>query len=124
MGSIYTMPVPPMKDSQAYDYYQQFVHEMNSSFEAQTGRRIQQSIERAASRLRTSPAYLARVLVEYGLRAPKSVFPLDFVAHVEQQSSSPVLKHFRLSGGIYELGALWQGTQNFDSSVVRAREMA
>lgn len=123
MGSLYTMPVPPMKDSQAFDYYQQFVHEMNNSFEVHTGRRIQQSIERSAKKLHTSSAYMARVLVEYGLRAPKSVFPVDFVSHVQQQASSPVLKHFRLSGGIYELGTLWSSMVE-QNNQVNVSEMA
>lgn len=122
MVSLYTMPVPPLKDSQAYDYYQQFVHEMNRSFEAHTGMRIKQSIERASQTLHTSPSYLSRVLVEYGLRAPKNVFPRDFVSHVEQQHASPVLKHFHLSGGINDLGTMWMGAPETVSS--RAMERA
>lgn len=107
MAATYTMPVPPAEGSQAFDYYQQFVREMNKSYETQTGIRIKQSIARAAERLNTSPAYMARVLVEYGLRAPRHVFPNEFIVHVEQQNRSTVMQHFQLSGGVSELGLFW-----------------
>src|SRR5688572_33413892 len=91
MQPIYTMPVPPADTSPDMPYYRAFVHAMNRSKEPSIALKLRAAIEATAEMTKTSPAHIARMLVDYGLRAPRNAFPDSFVDYVE---SRPAPKSF------------------------------
>jgi hypothetical protein len=91
MQPIYTMPVPPGPSSPDLPYYQAFVHAMNRTKAASIAEKLRHAITLTADLTKTSPAHIARMLVDYGLRAPKAAFPDSFVDYVE---SRPAPKSF------------------------------
>jgi len=91
MQPIYTMPVPPTDSSPDMPYYQAFVHAMNRTQAANIAEKLRLAITATADTTRTSPAHIARMLVDYGLRAPRAAFPDSFVDYVE---SRPAPKSF------------------------------
>jgi hypothetical protein len=85
MQPLYTMPVPPVETSSDYAYYQAFVHQMNRITIPMIAPKLRQAIELTANAMNTSPAHVARLLVDYGLRAPQHAFPDSFVDYVESR---------------------------------------
>ena len=89
MQPLYTMPVPPIETSADFAYYQAFVHEMNRVTTPVAapaiGEKLCQAIEATAVRMNTSPAHVARLLVDYGMRAPRHAFPTSFVDYVDNR---------------------------------------
>jgi hypothetical protein len=85
MQPLYTMPVPPSEGSVDFTYYQAFVHEMNRLTVPAIGEKLCIAIECTADKTGTSPAHVARLLVEYGLRAPRHAFPHSFVDFVDSR---------------------------------------
>lgn len=83
MQPLYTMPLPPHENSPDYPYYQAFLHSMNRTDGASIAHKIAQSIELTANFTQTSPAHIARLLVDYGLRAPRHAFPDSFVSFID-----------------------------------------
>lgn len=79
--------------------------------------RLRQAIERTADACDTSPGHIARILVEYGLRAPKHVFPTDFVSFIDDQSKVLKRLNLPLNGEITELAQFWAGTTEASASV-------
>jgi hypothetical protein len=88
---LYTMPVPPIQDHPDYTYYQAFVHAMNRlPKNLNISLKLRKAIEQSADHTITSPAHIARLLVDYGLRAPRASFPksfLDFIDQCPQQNA-------------------------------------
>jgi len=91
MQPIYTMPVPPVDSSPDMPYYQAFVHAMNRTKAPSIAEKLRTAIALTAELTQTSPAHIARLLVDYGLRAPRNAFPDSFVDYVE---SRPAPKSF------------------------------
>lgn len=106
-----TMSVPPSESSPDLLYHQAFIHAMNALTGDCVPTRIYQAIDRASMMTETSPAHLARLLVSYGLRAPKNAFPDSFTAYAEtyirtlrQNPSLSISQHH----DIIELYEMWQ----------------
>lgn len=79
-----TMPMPPnVADRTAFDYYQCFIRHMNNTPFPDDTDKVADAICRTANDTDSSPAYVARLLVGQGLRAPKASFPDDFVYYVD-----------------------------------------
>ena len=78
-----TMPVPPTASSPDLIYHQAFIRAMNALESDDLSAKIYSAIDRAAVMTETSPAHLARLLVSYGLRAPRNAFPDSFIGYVE-----------------------------------------
>ena len=79
-----TMPMPPnVADRTAFDYYQCFIRHMNNTPFPDDADKVADAIDRTANDTDSSPAYVARLLVGQGLRAPKSSFPDDFIYYVD-----------------------------------------
>jgi len=92
MIQLFTMPVPPSDTSADLPYYQAFIHTMHamgSPFEEDVitaqalAEKLHLAINHTARITQTSPAHIARLLVEYGLCAPPAAFPDSFVEYVE-----------------------------------------
>lgn len=117
MSQLYTMPVPPQEGTQDSEFYQTFVRSMNRVSVKKATDRIRQAIERTADACDTSPAYIARILVEYGLRAPRHVFPNDFTSFIDDRSKVLKRLNLPLNGEITELAHFWAGTTEVSPSV-------
>ncbi len=122
MPPLYTMPIPPQEGTIDSDYYQTFVRSMNRVSVKKTTDRIRQAIERTADACDTSPSHIARILVEYGLRAPRHVFPTEFVSFIDDRSK--VLKRLQLplDVEITELAQFWAGTAGVKTSATKVVE--
>ncbi len=115
MQPIYTMPVPPAPSSPDLAYYQTFVHAMNRTKASSIAEKLRTAIELTAELAQTSPAHIARMLVDHGLRAPKNAFPDSFVDYVE---SRPAPKSFvPLAAADADVAAL----RNFWQTLVSAK---
>ena len=99
---LYTLPIPPSADSADYPYYQAFLHSMNRCEGRTIAGKIALSIEMTAELCQTSPAHIARVLVDCGLRAPRDAFPASFVEFIE----TPPNAHASRPSGGFELDAV------------------
>lgn len=117
MSQLYTMPVPPQEGTQDSQFYQTFVRSMNRVSVKKATDRIKQAIERTADACDTSPAYIARILVEYGLRAPRHVFPNDFISFIDDRNKVLKRLNLPLNGEITELAQFWAGTTGVSPSV-------
>lgn len=117
MSQLYTMPVPPQEGTHDATYYQTFVRSMNRVSVKKATDRIKQAIERTADACDTSPGHIARILVEYGLRAPKHVFPNDFVSFIDDQNKILKRLNLPLNAEITELAHFWAGTTGASASV-------
>lgn len=78
-----TMPVPPEASTSDMAYHQAFIRAMNAIESDDIPAKIYSAIDRAAVMTETSPAHLARLLVTYGLRAPRNAFPDSFIGYVD-----------------------------------------
>jgi hypothetical protein len=108
MQAIYTMPVPPSHSSPDMPYYQAFVHAMNRTKAPSIAQRLREAIEATANTSKTSPAHIARMLVDYGLRAPRNAFPDSFVDYVESRPAPQNLVERAASkGDVIELKNFW-----------------
>ncbi len=110
MTPLYTMPVPPQASHPDHDYYQAFVHVMNRLPRTLAiGAKLQTAIEHTAEFMRTSPAHVARLLVDYGLRAPRQAFPPSFLDYVD---ATPMPRHAiqraAMDTDVIELKDFWQ----------------
>lgn len=78
------MPVPPLDTHPDFIYFQAFTRVMSDTQQHEDiALRILSAIEQSANRTETSPAHLARLLVSYGLRAPRHAFPESFSNYAE-----------------------------------------
>lgn len=114
-----TMPVPPSASVDDMQYHQAFIHSMNNlanemaadQTDHDIAVRIHSAIERAARMTETSPAHLARLLVGYGLRAPRHAFPDSFTAYVDNYTrtlgDNPSLSLSR-HHDVIDLNDMWQ----------------
>jgi hypothetical protein len=85
MQPLYTMPVPPVENHPDHDYYQPFVRAMNRlPRQTATGEKLLSAIAQTATTMGTSESHVARLLVDYGLRAPRDAFPASFVEFVDR----------------------------------------
>lgn len=109
MQPLYTMPVPPADSSPDFVYHQAFVHEMNRVENSSIALKLRQAIINTADRTKTSPAHVARLLVDYGLRAPRHAFPDSFVDFVDSRPE-PKLSVLRAAQDldVLELKNFWQ----------------
>ncbi len=65
------------------EIYMSFIHAFREAPHRRMEVRILTAILRAADATDNSDAYIARVLVDMGLQAPRLAFPGDFLDHVE-----------------------------------------
>ena len=109
MQPLYTMPVPPADSSPDFVYHQAFVHAMNRVENSSIALKLRQAIIDTADRTKTSPAHVARLLVDYGLRAPRHAFPDSFVDFVDSRPE-PKLSVLRAAQDldVLELKNFWQ----------------
>ncbi len=109
MIPLYTMPVPPSASSQDHDYYQAFVHIMNRLPRTLAiGAKLRTAIEHTADYMRTSPAHVARLLVDYGLRAPRQAFPASFLDFVDQTPAPrDAIARASMDADVIELKDFW-----------------
>lgn len=106
----FTMPVPPLPSHEYFSYYQVFVRAMNNvpatAFNQML--RIHQAIDKTAEETESSPAFVARLLVAFGLQAPKKAFPKEFVTYVETRDTSIQYFQFERSDYLDDLALLWE----------------
>ncbi len=124
MSATYTMPIPPQEGSLASTYYQNFVYEMNRVSVKKTADRIRQAIERTAVACDTSPSYIARILVEHGLRAPRHVFPKEFVSFIDDRNKVIERLGLPLDVEITELAQFWAGSVGVSAPTTKVVEAA
>lgn len=111
-----TMPVPPLDSHPDFIYFQAFNRAMSDHTQHNDlPIRILSAIEQSALRCETSPAHLARLLVSYGLRAPRAAFPESFSNYAETYirtlDSNPSLSMAQ-HHDIIELHDIWQEQEN------------
>ncbi len=109
MQPLYTMPVPPNDNSPDFVYHQAFVHAMNRIETPTIALKLRQAIEDTADKTKTSPAHIARLLVDYGLRAPRHAFPDSFLDYIDSRPQ-PKLHILRAAQDmdVTELKNFWQ----------------
>lgn len=109
MQPLYTMPVPPGDNSSDFVYHQAFIHAMNRIQNASIATKLRQAIEETADATQTSPAHIARLLVDYGLRAPRHAFPDSFLDYIDSRPE-PKLSVLRAAEDldVTELKNFWQ----------------
>lgn len=109
MIPLYTMPVPPSADHPDHAYYQAFVHVMNRLPRTMTiGAKLAEAIEHTADFMQTSPAHVARLLVDYGLRAPRQAFPASFLDFVDRTPEPRhAVERAALDSDVVELKDFW-----------------
>lgn len=109
MQPLYMMPVPPGESSSDFVYYQSFVYAMNRIQASSIAIKLRQAIEQTATATHTSPAHIARLLVDYGLRAPRHAFPDCFVDYIDSRPE-PKLSVLRATQDtdVAELKNFWQ----------------
>ncbi len=109
MQPLYTMPVPPSDNSPDFLYHQAFVHAMNRIEHPSIALKLRQAIEETATKTQTSPAHIARLLVDYGMRAPRHAFPDSFLDYIDSRPE-PKLSVLRAAQDIdvLELKNFWQ----------------
>lgn len=115
MPPLYTMPVPPQEGTLDSHYYQTFVRSMNRVSVKSPADRLKAAIERTADACDTSPGHIARILVEYGLRAPRHIFPKDFVSFIDDRSKVLKRLNLPLNAEITELAHFWAGKAGVSS---------
>lgn len=110
MTPLYTMPVPPHASHPDHDYYQAFVHVMNRLPHTMAiGAKLRTAIENTAEFMRTSPAHVARLLVDYGLRAPRQAFPASFLDYVDAtRTPRHAVTRAVMDSDVVELKDFWQ----------------
>ena len=104
----FTMPVPPLPDHEYYDFYQTFVRSMNTVKQDRQSDRIYDAINLTAQDMHTSPSFIARLLVAFGLQAPKDAFPEEFVAYVTEREATINYFNFERSDYLDDLSLLWE----------------
>ena len=109
MQPLYTMPVPPAESSPDFIYHQAFIHAMNRMQNPSIAQKLRLAIEETAQATQTSAAHIARLLVDYGLRAPRHAFPDSFVDFVDSRPE-PKLAILRAATDldVLELKNFWQ----------------
>lgn len=129
MRPLYTMPLPPHESSPDYPYYQAFLHSMNRSEGVSIADKIAQAIDMTADFTQTSSAHIARLLVDYGLRAPRNAFPPSFVQFIETpQRAKPAYAQSGFEQDASELKDFWldlmRTQQPAPSMTVPTRQLA
>lgn len=106
---LYTMPVPPSSQHPDHEYYQAFVRTMNRLPRTMAiGLKLRTAIEKTADFMRTSPAHVARLLVDYGMRAPRAAFPASFLDFVDQTPQPRhAVERAALDSDVIELKDFW-----------------
>ena len=84
-----------------------FLHHYNGST-ASTDQRIHKAITTLAQHMATTPAMVARKLVENGLRAGPECFPEDFITELKQRSTVPAWSMNGASASERELMDSWK----------------
>jgi hypothetical protein len=122
MTPLYTMPVPPQASHPDHDYYQAFVHVMNRLPHTMAiGIKLRTAIENTAEFMRTSPAHVARLLVDYGLRAPRQAFPASFLDYVDAtRTPRHAVQRAAMDSDVIELKDFWQTLVPYQERVLES----
>ncbi|MAS87082.1 MAG: hypothetical protein CMH30_03770 [Micavibrio sp.] len=79
------LPLPPQNKSQfEMDVYARFFRHLRCVPNSRAEIKILSSLQFTADMMGASDEHITKVLVECGLRAPRSAFPQSFLAHIDQ----------------------------------------
>ena len=103
------LPLPPEPEQRfEMDVYVRFMRHMrNAPTERQT-LKILSSIQFVADMLNCSDAHIAKVLVDFGLRAPREAFPAAYLNFVGQAMRRTPLDIGGAKAAEYALTAFWE----------------
>ena len=126
MQPLYTMPVPPAESHPDHEYYQAFVRAMNRlPRQAPVGQKLLTSIQQTADQMGTSEAHVARLLVDYGMRAPREAYPNSFVEFVDRYPiPRNAVERAALDTDVIELKDFWNGLTQQEIAIDIAFERA
>lgn len=84
-----------------HEIVQMFHHCYRESVQNRSEIKILSSIHMVADISGHGDAYVAKLLVDHGLRAPRLAFPQDFLDHVDQSCLRQGRNHFSTLSGTY-----------------------
>lgn len=103
------LPLPPEGTSDfEMEVYAKFMRHLRCVPNSRAEIKILSSISFTADMMVTSDEHVAKVLVEAGLRAPRSAFPQGFLAHIDQSFMREGHSIGAASEDYISLGAHWR----------------
>lgn len=106
-----TLPIPPahVKKSDAeIEIYARFMRHLRHVPNNRVEIKVLSAIQFTADMTDNSDAHVAKVLVDYGLRAPRMAFPADFLRFADQSFARSTWAVGGPSRALLELRAHWE----------------
>lgn len=110
------LPLPPLphKDDTRFDMevYARFMRDLRQSNSRDLERAVYLSIQHTAELMDTSDALVAKILIDLGLRAPRSSFPETFLEFADDSLQRRAWESGSAPASLALLGAFWQEPYN------------
>ena len=93
--------------SSSNEYYPEFIKNLRDIGRGSKSDKVKAAIKLTAETLHISPEFVARCLVEIGVRAPKSAFPRNFVAFINGRKDKSIWEQDSLTTAQRDLLNSW-----------------
>lgn len=112
-GDTVVLPLPPgsLRDEIELEIYARFMRHLRHAAVPEAELKVLSAIQFTADMLDHSDAFVAKVLVDLGLRASRRAFPQDYIEHVDKSvgTGSGFLRPGRSGGHSVAIKKYWAG---------------